>query len=714
MQSRRWQWTTLAVIFTALAAIAATWLALDSRPPVWDYANHLGRMIRCARDLAARDFDGLLDRSSLYPPFVLCTAGLGYLAVPWDVGVAQGVVLAFLALGMAATYWLGRHFDGGPAGVVASLVFGSAPFIAYLSVRFQLDLPLAAMVATTLVLLVRTEGFARRGWSAAVGVVFGFGMLTKPAYVVYVLPALAMVAVGARTRAAVGHAALAAVLAASLSLPWYGRRLFGMASQLAVQAGRRGLEEGDPDPFSLAGLSWYPGQFPTQFGWLATALFCVGLVVALRRRRWFLVASAVFPFALCLMARNKDLRYTLPLLPVAAVLAGSGFSAVSPRGRRLLAFALVAASALQVSATAFGVPAGWRLPILGAPLGFESPPAAEDWRQREILSVISRDAGGAPRTISVVPNHPYFSVSNFSYSALHDGLPMRFVRAWEDEPLGVDYMILKSGAIGPEWTVAKPQQVMARLAGHPHFAQVFPVLAELPLPDGSTATVRGRRITQELDAPAERVARAIEVALQRRLGQFVRDVEQLSVRLSYDGGILRGRIGQVEVSAAAATLGQFERRDAAALRLRDLRVVFEDVLVNPYSAWLDGRLEPLAIGRVRVERATVPQEALASFLGGLRRPRGVTARLEDGAVALHWALPGPDVAARVRVLTRLDGHMTLAADAVRVAGLPVPDILAGWIMRQFDPGPRLRARLSIAVTMAPLTITRQALRVGTP
>ena len=714
MQSRRAQWTTVAVIFAALAAVAGTWLALDSRPPVWDYANHLERMIRCAADLAAGDVDRLLDRSNLYPPLVLCAAGLGYLAVPWDVGVAQTVVLAFLALGMAAVYWLGRHFADGPAGVVAALVFGSAPFIVYLSVRFQLDLPLAAMVATTLALLVRTESFARRGWSAAAGVAFGLGMLTKPAYVVYVLPALAVVAAGARTRIAAGHAALAAVLAASLSLPWYGRRLFGIGSQIAVQAGRRGLQEGDPDPFSLAGLSWYPEQFATQFGWLAAMLFCVGLALALRRRQWFLVASAILPFALCLMARNKDLRYTLPLLPVAAVLAGSGFSAASPRVRQVLACALVLASALQVSATAFGVPAGWRLPILGAPLGFESPPAAEDWRQREILSIIERDAAGAPRTISVVPNHPFFAVSNFRYYALRDGLPMRFIRAWEDEPLGVDYMILKSGAIGPDWTIRKPQQVMARLAGDPHLARVFPVLAELPLPDGSTATVRGRRITHALDAPAGRVAQAIEMALPRRLGQFVRDADQLSVRLSYDDNIRRGRIGQVAVSALAATLGEFARRDAATLRVRDLRVVFDDVLVNPYSAWLDGRLEPLAIGRVRVERATVSQEALVSFLRGLRGQRGVTARLEEGAVALHWALPGPDVSARVRVLAGPDGHMTLIADAVRVAGLPVPDILTGWIMRQFDPGPRLRDRLSIETTVAPLTITPQAVHVGAP
>ncbi len=711
MRSRRAEWAVLAAIWGVLAAVAGIWLALDSSPPVWDYANHLERAVRCAADLAAGNLDSILARSSLYPPLVLCTAALAYLVAPSDVGAAQAVVLGFLALGMAATYWLGRHFAGGPAGVVAALLFGSAPFVVHLSVRFQLDLPLAAMVAATLVLLVRAEGFARRGWSAAAGVVFGLGMLTKPAYVAYVLPALAVVVAGARTRRALGNAALAGALAAALSLPWYGRRLFVIVSQIVNQAGRRGIQEGDPDPFTLEGLAWYPEHLLTQFGWLATLLFGVGLVVALRRRQWFLVAS-VLAFGVFMIARNKDLRYTLPLLPAAAALAGAGLAALPPRVRQVATVTLVGVSALQVSASAFGVPAGWRLPVLGAPVGVASPPAVEDWRQREILAIIGRDAAGATRTVSVVPNYHFFSIANFRYYGLRDGWPMQFVRAWENEPLGVDYMVLKTGGLGPAWTIDKPRRVAERLDRDPHLARVFPVLAELPLPDGSTATVRGRRITDELDVPAERLARAIEAAFRRRLGAFARDVDDLAVRLTYDGEIRRGRVSRLEVTAAAATLGELRRRGAAVLRLRDVRMVFEDGLVNPYSAWLDGRLAPLAVGRLRLEQATVTEGDLAGFLAGLGR--GVSATLEDGAVAVRFALPGPDVAGRVRLLAAPDGGLEPVIERVRLGGLPLPDIVAAWITRQFDPRPGLRERLRLGVTIAPVTITPQMLRISSP
>jgi Dolichyl-phosphate-mannose-protein mannosyltransferase len=573
-----------------------TWLALDSRPPIWDYANHLERAVRCAADLAAGDIHSVLARSSFYPPLVPCTAGLAYLAVPSDTAAAQAVILGFLALGMLATYWLGSHYAGGPAGVVAAVLFGSAPFVVYLSVRFQLDLPLAALVAVTLAMLVKTEDFARRSWSVATGIVVALGMLTKPSFFVYVLAAIVVAAAGIRGRGRLGNAALAFFAALVLCAPWYSRRAFLIVPQILYRSTRPGIEEGDPEVFTLAGLAWYFEQLPMQLGWVAVGLLCVGLVVAVRRREWLLVASVLAPVALFVLARNKDLRYTLPVLPAAAVLAGIGFAILPVRWRRAAAALVVTAAVLQVSASAFGMPAGWRLPLLGAPLGIASPPVREDWRQRELLSLIERDAGGAPHTVSIVSNHPFFSVSNFRYYGARDDRPAQVVRVWENEPLGIEYMILKTGDVGPRWTTGKVLEVAQRLDRDPHLARVFPVLAERRLPDGSTATVRARRIPVALDTSSGELARAIEAAFRRRLEEFARDVDHLVVRLGFTDEIRRGRISSIIVEAGAATVGELERRNAPVLRVRDVRVIFEDVLVNPYSVVTDGRLAPLDVG----------------------------------------------------------------------------------------------------------------------
>jgi len=155
----------------------------------------------------------------------------------------------------------------------------------------------------------------------------------------------------------------------------------------------------------------------------------------------------------------------------------------------------------------------------------------------------------------VVPNAALFSVSNFRYYALREGLPLRFARAWDGEPVGIAYMILKSGDQGPVWTAERPRRIAERFAADPHLARVFPVIGEFPLPDGSTATVRARRLDHGPAVPAAAMARAVERAIRARLPEVARDVEGLEIRLTYDDAILRGRIRRVELRAGAATSG---------------------------------------------------------------------------------------------------------------------------------------------------------------
>ncbi len=351
------EWALVGGAFAALVAVVAVWLALDQRPPEWAHAHPLERVVACAKDIGRGDVRAILERSAFYPPLVPCTAALVYRLWPSDVAAAQAVVLAFLGLGMGAVYVLGRRVAGGAGGVVAAVLFGSAPFVVFSSLRFQLDLPLASLVALALVVLLRAEGFRHPGWSLAAGVVLGLGMLTKPPFAVYVLPALVLVAARIRARRGVINAGLAALIAAALALPWYGPRLFGIAPDIAARSFRQAAESGHPDPLTAAALALYPTWFLPQFGVVAVLLFAIGFLVGVGRRQWLLLASALAPLALFMLIQNKNLRYTLPLLPVAAVLAGVGFSALPERGRTLAGAALVAVAALQVRATAFGGPA---------------------------------------------------------------------------------------------------------------------------------------------------------------------------------------------------------------------------------------------------------------------------------------------------------------------------------------------------------------------
>jgi hypothetical protein len=714
-EAARRDWLLVGVAWAALVLTLAVWLARDRRPPEWDHANHLERAVLCARDLGAGAWRAVLERSSFYPPIVPCAAGLLYRLAPTDLAAAQTVILLFLGLGMAATYVLGRELASSTAGVAAAWIFGSAPFVIFTALRFQLDLPLAAMVALALVALVRTEGFTRGGASLAAGLVFGAGLLVKPTFAVYVAgPVLWLLARERRWRA-VRHCALMVLIAGALSLPWYGPRLFGLPLQLANRAIKNAALEGKPETFTAEALAFYPTSLVPQLGLLAVALLLVGLVVAVLRRRGLALAAFLTPLLAVILVRNKDLRYALPLLPAAAVLAGMAVGEAAALGARARATALTVLAivgAAQLGSTAWGVPAVVAVPGLGVPTVLGSTPSEADWRHREVLRAIATDSGGRPATVSVVPNHAFFSVSNFRYYALRDGLSLRFTRAWDGEPIGIHYVVLKSGAIGPPWTAEKIERTTARFTRQPALARVYPVIADFQLPDGSTATVRARRVPEGVAAAPARLAEALEAAIRRQLDTVARDVDNLEIRMEYEADIVRGRVRRIDLTADSARIAEYRRPDAAVLRVRRLALAAEDVLVNPFSLEADGRAELLDVGRLRLLRAEIAGDDLQAFIGGLKAFRRARVRLAPEAVYFTARQPGFDVWALVKVRPGTDAPFRLEAERVAVGWIPVPAALVNWVVRHYDPTPRLRSRLPFPVEIGRVTVTEQALRIG--
>ena len=67
----------------------------------------------------------------------------------------------------------------------------------------------------------------------------------------------------------------------------------------------------------------------------------------------------------------------------------------------------------------------------------------------------------------------------------------------------------------------------------------------------------------------------------------------LDITLGYDQSLLRGHVGRVEIRATAARLGDLKRPGSPLLQVGDVRMVFEDVLLNPFAVHSTGRLSPL-------------------------------------------------------------------------------------------------------------------------
>jgi len=74
---------------------------------------------------------------------------------------------------------------------------------------------------------------------------------------------------------------------------------------------------------------------------------------------------------------------------------------------------------------------------------------------------------------------------------------------------------------------------------------------------------------------------------------------------------------------------------------------------------------------------------------------------------------GPDVTARVRLARALDRPFALSVEHVRVGGVPVPDALVNWVVRNFDPTPKIASRVPFPVEIGRVSVGDQALRITT-
>ncbi len=719
--SRR-PWLPLIALVAALAVVIAVWVSIDRRPPESDHANHLERALRCQRilaDGAPSPLRAILLESSFYPPLVTCLAGLLYFVAPVVPMTAQAVMVAFLALGVAALFGLGRRLFDVETGLLAAFFFGTAPFVVFSLTNFQLDLPLSTMVALALYLLARVEAFSRWPWCVALGVVLGLGMLTKPTFATYVLPAMLWTAWPAwrapDRRRRLTLLGVALVVATTLALPWYGPRLVGLPMQVLNRSFKQAAEVGQAEALTPAGLLFYPRVFMPQFGFLAAPLFTWGLW-ALRKKggaRAYLWLSTLVPFLVYSLIQNKNLRYTLPIIPAAALVTAVGVQSLPRSWRQAVIWGCLAAGALQISMTTFAFPRPVELSVFLTPLPLSFPPSPADWQEDKVLDDLMRATGGKSATVAVVPNYNFFSVSNFRYEALKRGLPLVVTRGWTGPPLGIDFVILKTGSQGPSFTVEKAERLSRSFATDPYLAAIFPVIAEYPLPDGSHGILRARRVPPIRDvAPAE-VARRIEHAHEAALADYVRDVEDLRVSVSYrPEAIVRGEVDRVRVEARAATVGELKRRGRAPLRIRDARIDVERLLIDPGRLVDTGVLEILAAGALHIDTLAITQADVDALLQGQPEGQLLTVLLGDGAAEVK--LKRFPAEARVSVRAQAaDPPLALQVEDVRIGGVRVPGLLVDWVVRNFDPTPRLR-NLPVPVSIGTVRIHRGRVEIGDP
>jgi 4-amino-4-deoxy-L-arabinose transferase-like glycosyltransferase len=702
------------VLVLGLAADQIAWLSGPGEALHWDAAIHLRDSLEANRAFDA-DPRGLLGRllsvSWYYPPLVSWAAVPFYRLLGESELVGRAAMNVFMALLLGGTAWLGARLYDRTTGLVALLCLAAFPMVRAHGRDFMLDLPLAALVVTSLVALVRWQGSRRSRDAGLLGVALGCGLLVKWTFPIFLAAPLATAAVqAARGRAprrrALLQLGLAIVLGAGLAAPWYVLHAVPIAVQRGDELHRQALP-------ALQAWSFYLRAFPVQAGVVLATPLAIGVAAASWRRTArapLLVAWLGGGLIGLGLVAFKEPRFALPLLPVAALLGTAGLRALLPgrRPRGVMSLGLATAAVAVLLAHPSAIASGRRAAA--------HPGPTAGWRHAEILAALQEDAAthrpGRVATLRVVPDHPHLNDATLRYHAQLRRVPLR-VAGLAGFPLDSDYVLLRRG--GPEADERRARLTAAVLADTARAGRALHPWKTWNLPDGSQAlllrlapqAVRGR-------TPAEVVARA-ERQGDRLLRRWLRpeDGWGLRVEAADSSAALHGRLERVQVRMRRGAVGDFGFRPLG-LPVRDLDLAALDVQVD--ACGTDSTAAGvLSVGSLRVESLCLRADDLRRYLeaaaGGALQLHEL--RLRDGRLAMRgraWRGRAP-FEIDLRLETVGDHDLRFEFERVRLAGWPLSTTLLHALLQHYNPLLR-RLGAGTPVHLGPLRLDGDELRLG--
>lgn len=499
-----------------------TYLALDEVPPAWDQSWHLTLSLSYSALLWPPSVKGWLSTlvvSQFYPP-VTYLAACPFL---WAFGLTHDATcyanLLWALLLSLSTYGLARTLLPPLLSGLSAWLCLFFPIFAPMGHEFLTDFPLTCITALAALCLLRSEAFSNVKWSVAFGLLFGLGMMTKWSHLYLIGPLLAYEAFRAVRkggRSALGNLAGAAAWAAVVALPWYGVNFQGLVRNL-LQSNKSAYIDGDPMRFTYGWFTYYIHRLFDQQLLLPLALLALlGFLVAIFKKERKMLPFALWLFggiATMTTVLNKDPRFTLPVLPAAAVSVAYLLSNVKRGALRASLGAAVGGLALLQWLLALFAP-GWlpqtvgpkEWPLASKVVHLSRPPSREDWKVEEILSLVESRAGGRlDFCLGVLANHPRFEPLLFRYQMMARHLDklipwMPCVKILGQssgrvykELFDCHFVVTKTGCQGPPGHAVWIYETLRLMKERPEFRRKFRLIARLPLPDGSEALVYQRR-----------------------------------------------------------------------------------------------------------------------------------------------------------------------------------------------------------------------------
>ena len=281
------------------------WLLIDKSPPAWDQAAHLKGIVLVNQWLRGDfwgDFTDLIRSFWGYPPLVYFIGGL--------VGVKMSMYLntTFLVLAIIGVYKLAGN------KILPAILFSLFPVIYEISRGMLLDLALTAWVVWGLYFWLK-----KNDWGVLLMLILA--SLTKLNGFIYFVPIVVLGYWRQWEKLFVG------AMICALTVGWWW--IINWPNIYLYLTGLAGQGESLTDPMNLASwrtwIHYFGLFFLQQVGPITATIF----IIFGKRENKKLIWWAVITYVIFTIIKNKDYRFTMPLLSVVAVWLGSGLERIN-------------------------------------------------------------------------------------------------------------------------------------------------------------------------------------------------------------------------------------------------------------------------------------------------------------------------------------------------------------------------------------------------
>ncbi|MDD5492440.1 MAG: phospholipid carrier-dependent glycosyltransferase [bacterium] len=581
-----------------LLLIHMFWLSIDLRPPSWDAAAHLNLCLQY-RDVL-NNFDShvcrkLLGVTGYYPP-VYHLSALPFLALfGYSLSSACLVNLFYLLILVWATYGIGKKLYNEITGVMAAFLVSAYPYITHMTNTFVIDLALASMVTLGMYLYLRSEDFTKKWPSILFGLVCGIGVLVKWTYVFFLAGPLLYTGwhfftAKVEKKKIRRNIIIAKIIALVIALPWYTYNLIKFI-RYSIRFSGIGANEGDPVILSLSSWLYYCKNLLLQIQPMFLVIFIIGFLIYLvtwKRQNKIIIWWIAVPYIILTLIRNKDERYTLPFLAAVSIISCFWIANIKKDFLKYIFISLIVAFGItQYFVTSFGQVGYY----------YCQPPHPEDWQQKAVCDLIiqTKPAGRAFSSVSVVANQSYWHSETLQFYADAHQLPILFKGYSRNLGQFADYIITKSGDLGPSFSLGQIPAAREAILLDPknEFHRSFRLIGCFALPDYSWLYVFKREVGPKTFAPRIFDAGMLGKKLAIAMSEYFNDAEEFDIEINTKtmAEALQGHFSQVVISAKKIKIGS--------VWLSDVSITINALDLNLPLLWDEGKLIVYAIGEIR-------------------------------------------------------------------------------------------------------------------